>query len=144
MRRRALASLVLGSLLLAMPAVAMGLTVDLQLESITVDSDTREVVLTGTLMCDAGATVTIGVGITQGREGAATFLNAFETFECSGAEQSWEIREPAGLPPVHPGPAALDFGYSAQLGEESIASGRSLEVFIAPAAFPSLFIAPAE
>ncbi len=92
----------------------------------------------GTLTCDAGATVTIGFAITQGREGHATFLNEFRTIECTGTEQTWEIREPMGAPAVHPGPA-VDFGFSAQFGDESIASGRSLEIFIAPAQAPWLF-----
>lgn len=131
--------LVLGILLAALPGASLALTVDLELESVTVDPATKDVVLAGTVTCDAGATLRIGFAVTQGRATTGDFA----VMTCTGAEQSWQIREPLGTPRVHPGPATLEFGFTAGLGAESIASGRSVEIFLAPARAPWLFaVAP--
>jgi hypothetical protein len=132
--------LVLGTLLAALPGASLALTVDLELESVTVDPATKEVVLAGTVTCDAGATLRIGFAVTQGPATAGDFA----VMTCTGTEQSWEIREPLGAPRVHPGPGTLEFGYTAELGAESIASGRSVEIFLAPARAPWLFAAAPE
>ena len=135
MRRSSLIGIALGALLVAVPGVSLALTVDLQLESVTVEQPGHEVVLSGTVTCDAGATVDIGFAVTQG----PAFVQGSHSLTCTGAEQTWEIRTPIAEPRVHPGPATLDFGFSATLGDESIASGRSIEVFVAPGGAPWLF-----
>jgi hypothetical protein len=131
----------LGTLLAALPGASLALTVDLELETVTVDPATKEIVLAGTVTCDAGATLRIGFAVTQGPATAGDFA----VMACTGTEQSWEIREPLGTPRVHAGPATLEFGFTAELGAESIASGRSVEIFVAPAGAPWLFaVAPEE
>jgi hypothetical protein len=118
-----------------MPAVSLALTVDLELEAVTVDPASKEVVLSGTVTCDAGATLRVGFAVTQGSAEAG----GFEVMTCTGTEQTWELREPLGTPRVHPGPAMLEFGFTADLGGESVASGRNVEIFVAPARAPWLF-----
>ena len=135
MRRSSLIGFALGACLVAVPGVSFALTVDLELDSVTVEEPAHELVLSGTVTCDAGATVDIGFALTQG----PASVGSFETLTCTGSEQTWEIREPIGTPRVHPGPGTLDFGFTATLGGESIASGRSLEVFVAPGGAPWLF-----
>ena len=136
MRRSSLIGFALGVCLVAVPGHSLALTVDLELESVTVQEPAHEVVLAGTLTCDAGATVDIGFALTQG----PASVGGFETFTCTGSEQTWEIREPIGTPGVHPGPGTLDFGFTATLGGESFASGRSLEVVVAPGGALWLFV----
>ena len=128
-------SLVFGTLLAAVPGASLALSVYLELASVTVDPATREVVLAGTVTCDAGATLRIGFAVTQGPATAGDFA----VMTCTGTEQIWEIREPVGTPRVHPGPAMLEFGFTAELGSESIASGRNVEIFLAPARASWLF-----
>jgi hypothetical protein len=135
MRRFSLVGLAVSAWLLAVPSAALALDVDLDLASVEVEPSTREVILSGTVTCTAGAELTIGWALAQG---PAT-VGGFQTFTCTGVEQEWELREPVGTPRVHPGPAVLDFGFTAELGGESIASGRSLEIFVAPAGAPWLF-----
>lgn len=135
MRRSSLSAVVLSACLAALPATAWALTVDLELESVAVDSRAGELVASGTVTCDEGATLRIGFAVTQGPATAG----GFEIFTCTGTEQAWELREPLGTPRVHPGPAILEFGFLAMLGEEGIASGRSVEAFIAPANALHLF-----
>jgi hypothetical protein len=139
MRRSARLALALGTLLAALPGASLALTVDLELESAAIDAATKEVVLAGTVTCDVGATLRIGFAVIQGPATAGDFA----VMTCTGTEQSWEIREPLGTPRVHPGPATLEFGFTAELGAESIVSGRSVEVFVAPSREPWLFaVAP--
>lgn len=135
MRRSSRIAMALGVWLVFMPAIVLALSVDLDLERVTVDGASRELVLAGTVTCDAGATLQIGFAVTQG---PAT-VGGFDTLTCTGEAQTWEIREPIGSPAVHPGPAVLDFGFTATLGDESIASGRSIEIFLAPGGASWLF-----
>ena len=135
MRRSSVIGVVLGAMLAALAGASLALTVDLDLESVTVDARAHELVLVGTVTCDTGATVQIGFGLTQG----PAEVSGSETLTCTGAEQDWEIREPLGTPRLHPGPGSLGFGFTAQLGDEGIASGRELTVFVAPAQAPWLF-----
>ena len=135
MRRSSLFGIAIGALLVAVPGVSLALTVDLELESVTVEQPGHDLVLTGTVTCDAGATLDIGFALTQG----PAFVQGFHSMTCTGAEQAWEIRTLLAEPRVHPGPGTLDFGFTATLGDESIASGRSIEVFVAPGRAPWLF-----
>jgi len=128
MRRSSISIGLVVLLLMMLPAVTLGLTVSLELDEVRVDRPAREVVVSGPVTCDVGTTGTITAVVIQGRREAV----GQTALACTGTETTWEIRLPLGRPPLHPGPAILEFGFIATDGTNTIASGRSIEVFIAP------------
>ena len=129
MRRYSIIRIGLATLLLAaVPAVAVALEVTLEFDRAFIDRSTREAVMTGTYECDAGTTGTIRAVLTQGTHEAAGEV----PLVCTDSEQTWEVRVPLGTPPFRPGPATVDLGFTATDGTGSIASGRSLEISLAP------------
>jgi len=134
MRRPSLFGLLLVVWLVAIPAAALAASADADVESITIDAATHELVLAGTVTCTEGATLNLGFAVIQG----PAFVDGFQELTCTGSGQTWEFREPIGEPAVHPGPATLEFGWTIELNGEGGVFGRSLEAFIAPSGAPWL------
>jgi len=128
--RRSLIGTGLALLLLgAVPGSALGFFVDLQFGSARIDRAAGELVISGTYTCDVGTTGDITAIVTQGGGAEA---GGTTVMECTDAQMTWEIRSPLGTPPVHPGPAILDFGFSASDGTTGGASGQSIEITVDP------------
>ena len=127
--RRSFIGLILAAIMVAaLPALALALSVSGDYDSVAIDRRAKEVVVSGHVTCDAGATGSVMAFVFQGSHAAG----GMAAVSCTGSPTTWEVRVPLGSPPFHPGKATLEFGWSVSGGGTDVALGRSAEVKISP------------